>query len=187
MSLIPAFEIGIWNAWIFILPFLLINYGLSFLIVNRESGLFIWPEYDKKEKTLLAILMVTHFGSWIYSIFLPLNLGTAWFYAGLLIYLLGMIFVTTATLNFATTRVDKPVTKGVFRISRNPLYFGWFLILIGIGIACASWIFLLLAMLYIILMNILVTPEEYMCLEKFGDVYREYMNKAPKWIGIPKS
>jgi protein-S-isoprenylcysteine O-methyltransferase Ste14 len=187
MSLAPAFKIGVWNAWIFVLGVVLIGYGLRNLIVNKKAMLFIWPLYNKKEKKLSSILMVTYFASWIYTIFLPLKLGTIWFYAGLSIYLLGMVFVTMATLNFATTPLDKLVTKGIYRISRNPMDFGGFLIFIGIGIACASWIFLLMAMLYIILQHILVIPEERMCLEKFGNVYREYMNKTPKWIGMPKS
>ena len=186
MSLIPAFQIGLWNTWIFILPFLLINYGLTSLIA-KDSALFIWPQYNKKEKNFLTILMVTIFASFIYTIFLPLKLSTAWFYAGLFIYLVGMIFLTVAVVNFATTPADKPVTKGVFCISRNPMYVGWFLIYIGIGIACASWIFLLIAMVFIILQHILVITEERMCLEKFGNEYREYMTKTPKWIGIPES
>lgn len=186
MSFTPVFEIGLWNAWIFILGMVLISYGLRYLIVNKKATLFIWPQYNEKEKKLNYIYMVIYYASGIYSIFLPLKLGTAWFYAGFFIYLLGMIFVTMTMLSFATTSVDKAVTKGVFRISRNPMYFGFFLIPIGIGIACASWVFLLCAMLSIILLNILAIPEERMCLERYGNAYREYMNKTPKWIGIPK-
>jgi len=186
MSLIPAFEIGVWNAWIFILPFLLINYGLAYLIA-RGSAMFIWPSYNTKEKRLLSILMVSYLASWIYSVFLPLKLGTAWFYAGLPIYLLGMIFITMAVLSFATTPVDKPNTIGVYRISRHPMTFGWFLIYIGIGIAGASWIYLLVALVFLILYNMIAIPEERMCCEKYGDAYREYMNRTPRWIGIPRS
>jgi protein-S-isoprenylcysteine O-methyltransferase Ste14 len=29
--------------------------------------------------------------------------------------------------------------------------------------------------------------EEQSCLEKYGDAYREYMDRTPKYIGIPKS
>lgn len=105
-----------------------------------------------------------------------------------IVYLFGGYdFLTIAVVNFATTPADKPVTKGAFCISRNPMYVGWFLIYIGIGIACASWIFLLIAMVFIILQHILVITEERMCLEKFGNEYREYMTKTPKWIGIPES
>jgi protein-S-isoprenylcysteine O-methyltransferase Ste14 len=187
MSFISAFEIGLWNAWLFILGLILINYNLASLIA-KETTLFIWPQYNKKEKKILSIMMVVHFSSWIYSIFLPLKIDTAWFYTGLVIYLVGMAFLTMAVINFATTPVDKPVTKGVFYISRHPMYFGWFLIYISIGVACGSWIFLVIAMTFLILqMLILGIPEELMCLEKFGDAYREYMNKTPRWIGIPKS
>jgi len=88
---------------------------------------------------------------------------------------------------WATNPLDKTITRGVYSISRNPMDFGNFLAIIGIGIACASWIFLLLAIVIITLMNMLVVNEERFCLEKFGNAYREYMNRTPRWIGIPKS
>jgi len=187
MSLIPEFELGLWNAWIFILLVFIIPH----LFLNKYWKVRGWDEeakrYSKKEKKLGNIPTVIFFASVIYGVFLPLKLWTAWFYVGLSIYLLSMIFLTMATLNFATTPLDKPVTKGAYHISRHPLSFGGFLASIGMSIACASWIFLLLVIVEIILMNTLVIPEERWCLEKYGDAYREYMNRPPKWIGIPKS
>lgn len=187
MSLIPEFELGLWNAWIFILlvfiiPHLFLNKYWKARGVDEEMR-----SYNKKEKKLGNIVTVIFFASVIYGVFLPLKLWTAWFYVGLSIYLLGMIFLTMATLNFATTPLDKPVTKGTYHISRHPLTFGGFLTFIGMGIACISWIFLLLAIVFVILMNTLVIPEERWCLEKYGNAYREYMDRTPKWIGIPKS
>jgi len=32
-----------------------------------------------------------------------------------------------------------------------------------------------------------VVAEERGCLETYGDEYKEYMNRTPRWIGIPKS
>ena len=187
MSLIPAFQIGVWNAWILVVPFILVIYGLCSLIVNKESPLFVSPVYDKKERTLSGIVMLTMVLLWAYSIFLPLSLGTAWLYAGLPLYVLGMAFVTIATLHFAGTAVDRPVTKGVFRISRHPMYFGIFLIYSGIGVACASWVFLGCSLLLVVLGERLAAPEERLCLERFGETYRDYMHRTPKWIGFPKS
>ena len=188
MSAIPAFEIGVWNAWIFILPFLLVTWGVSYLIVNRKSALFIWPEYSKQEKRLLRINMMCWIASWIYSIFVPLKLGTPWFYVGLPIYLVGLIFVTLATLIFAKTSSDKPNTEGVYRISRHPMYLGLILIYLGVGIASASWIYLLVLIIVLgMYIPVLAIPEERLCLEKFGNACREYMNRTPRWIGIPKS
>ena len=119
--------------------------------------------------------------------FLAVETGTVWFYAGLLVYLLGIIFTVIAGTSLDNTPMDRPATEGLYRISRNPIYLGTFLIFIGIVIACASWLFLLLIAVFIVLYDILIAPEERWCLEKYGDAYREYMNRTPRWIGIPKS
>ena len=187
MSAVPAFELGLWNAWIFILlvfiiPHLFLNKYWKARGADEE-----YRRYSKKEKKIGNVLTVIFLASVIYGVFLPLKLWTAWFYVGFSIYLLGTIFLIMATLNFATTPLDKPVTKGVYHISRHAQGFAGFLTSIGIGIACASWIFLLLAIIEIILYDTLVILEERWCLEKYGDAYREYMNRTPKWIGIPKS
>ena len=92
-----------------------------------------------------------------------------------------------ATLNFATTSVDKPVTKGVYAFSRNPMYVGESLINIGISIVCLSWIFFLVAVVVVILEHNVVVSEERFCLKKYGATYREYMDRTPRWIGTPKS
>jgi protein-S-isoprenylcysteine O-methyltransferase Ste14 len=186
MSAIPAFEIGVWNAWIFILGLFLINYGLGFLIA-KESMLSTWPKYNETEKKLMGIFMVDWMASWLYSIFLPLKVGTAWFYAGLVIYLLGIVVLTISIVNHATTPADKPVTKGVYRISRHPINLSWFLVYIGTGIACASWIFLLCGIVFIIVGQILAVAEERGCLEQFGSAYQDYMNSTPRWIRLPKA
>ena len=187
MSLIPEFEIGLWNAWVFMLLYFLITYVPGYFI-NREKAkkAFSSPPYNKKEKNIYIVLEAIYFVSLVYTIFLPLKLGTAWFHTGLFIYLLGMIINALAVMSFATTPLNKPVTKGIYHISRNPFYFGYFLICIGIGIACTSWIFLVYTIIYMILQHILVIPEERICLEKYGNAYREYMNKVSRYIGVPK-
>jgi len=97
-----------------------------------------------------------------------------------------MLITIVAMLNFATTSVDRPVTKGVYTFSRNPMYVGESLINISIGIACLSWIFFLVAVVVAILEQNIAIAEERFCLKKYGKAYREYMNNTPRWIGIPK-
>jgi len=67
------------------------------------------------------------------------------------------------------------------------MYLTGFLADIGVGIACAWWLFLLLTIVSIILTLFFVNIEERFLLEKYGDTYREYMNRTPRWIGIAKS
>ena len=57
---------------------------------------------------------------------------------------------------------------------------------LSIGITCASWIYLICAVVFVILLHIGVAPEERFLLEKYGDVYKKYIARTPRWIGIPK-
>ena len=189
MSLIPAFEIGLWNAWILMLYMLVHAFLLSLVFKDAlkktgSSGDIPNTNIEKRINTFRTAILVLAF---IYSVFLPLKLGTTWFYIGLPICLLGLILYTIIMVNWVTTPPDEPITKGIYRYSRHPMYLTPFLVFIGVGIASASWIFLLCSIAFIILPPFFVKPEERFLFEKYGDSYREYMNKTPRWVGIPKS
>jgi len=145
------------------------------------------PELSEWEKKINYASSVTFFGIVAYSLFLPIKYGTVWFYTGLIVYLVGMIFGFLALIYFGNALLDKPVTNGVYSISRNPMYFSMLLIFIGISITSASWLFLLFTIMWFILSDRIVLIEERWCLETYGEDFREYMNTTPKWIGIPKS
>jgi protein-S-isoprenylcysteine O-methyltransferase Ste14 len=145
------------------------------------------PAYNRTERIVNIFgSYVLFFGLFIYSIFLPLQLGTAWFYVGIALCVLGDVSWIIAIVNIADIPLGEPWDKGLYRYSRHPMYFASFLILIGAGIASASWVFLLFSIIYIILSVILVTTEERFCLEKLGSAYREYMKRTPRWLGIHK-
>ena len=186
MSLIPAFELGLWNAWIFVLPMIVISILGSKILGKRGSEEA--SNLTKRVKTANSLYLLILVLLYAYSIFLPLKLNTVWFYAGLFIYLLGVLVVILSLLSFHTTSADKMVTKGVFRISRNPGYVGDFLVNTSIGIACLSWIFLLVGVAFFLLLRYyVIVVEEPFLTKKYGDTYKEYMNRTPRWIGIPKS
>jgi len=186
MQLIPAFEIGVWNAWIFaacyfLIPFLIMSFNKkAYSKLGNPSGM------NKKEKVIGNIDNIIIYAASLYTIFLPFKLGTAWFYIGLFIFILGLSILIIATINFLTTPLDLPVTKGIYHYSRNPAYFATFIIFLGIGIATASWVILLVAIVFLILTNFLINSEERYCKEKYRDTYKEYLNRTPRWIGIPK-
>ena len=186
MSLTPEFGIGLWNAWLGVVPILLPIWIL--MIVNREFARRIADTsgYTAKDKTMAGLSMLAYYAVILYSIVVPLKLGTMWFYIGLGVYLLVLIPVFVTYFPFTATPVNEPAVKGVYRISRNPMYFFTALALLGISIASASWLMLLLVILYCIPQHFVVLAEERVCLEKYGDPYREYMNRTPRYIGRSK-
>ena len=52
--------------------------------------------------------------------------------------------------------------------------------------AAVSWLFLLFTVVTIVLTRPEVKLEERYCLGKYGSAYREYMDRTPRWIGIPR-
>ena len=183
MSLIPAFEIGVWNTWILGIVFLLsaILPDLTLKDFTKKMG------HDDERGKISTFTTILFFILLICTIPLPLKLGTAWFYTGLFVYLLGLIIGIIAIVNVASTPLGKPYAKGVYRYSRNPMYLSMIIAFVGIGIASASWVYLLLSAIFIVMAHFMVFAEERLTLDKLGDTYREYMNRTPRWLGIPKS
>ena len=140
----------------------------------EESGLSrVAKMFASSSKLLL-------FPAMVYSIFLPLKLGTAWFYVGLPITLIGLIAYTIVLVNWATTPLDNQVSGGLYRYSRHPMYVTMFVFLLGLGIVSASWILLLLCIVFVVGCVVFVNVEEQSCLDKWGDAYREYMHRIPR-------
>ena len=124
----------------------------------------------------------------IYSIFLPLKLGTIWFYIGLPITIVGLLGSVVIMVDWAVTPTGKPVTRGIYKYSRHPIYVTGFIVLLGVSILSASWVFLLFTTIFGIgaTRPYFIKIEEAQCLGHYGALYREYMNKTPRWIGIPR-
>ena len=191
MSLLPAFEIGVWNAWILMLYYPL--HPVLMLLIDRLVGTggiyrkMADSPMRKTEKLAFIWANVLSFILLLYSIFLPLKLDSAWFYMGMVVYLFGLVMFLIAIGNIATTPPGEPFVKGLYRYSRHPMVFFSFFTFIGVGIAAASWLFLLLSSVVIGLFAVYVVAEERGCCDRYGDSYREYMDKTPRWLGIPKA
>jgi len=191
MSFLPAFELGLWNAWIFMVPALLVLL-LCFLVMTKKDAPGGPVRVTCKSKTTLLFAFLSkfiYFPATIYSVFLPLKFGTIWFYIGLPITLIGLVGTIIVLVNWVTTPAGEPVTRGIYRYSRHPMYVTMVLLLLGVSIISASWIFLLFTIISGVGFTrpFCIKIEEAQCLGHYGAAYREYMNRTPKWIGIPKS
>jgi protein-S-isoprenylcysteine O-methyltransferase Ste14 len=186
MSLIPAFELGLWNAWIFMVPSLLLML-LSLCLFKEKRAPATGMRLSKTKLSFCLLSKFIYFAAAIYSVFLPLKLGTIWFYAGLLITLIGLVGSMMTVVNWASTPAGKIVTRGLYRFSRHPIYVTEVLLLLGVSMASASWVFLLFPLIVGVGAVYFIKIEEAQCIGHYGNAYREYMNTTPRWIGIPRA
>lgn len=187
MSLTPAFEIGVWNAWIFMVYLLLSIVPFMYIAIKKDS-----PSVKETGLPRISMMFATSsklflLPAMIYSIFLPLKLDTAWFYVGLPVTLLGLLGYTLVLVHWATTPLNNQISRGLYRYSRHPMYITMFVFLLGLGIITASWVLLLFLIVFVVGCAVYTGVEEQSCLEKYGDAYRTYMKRTPRWLGIPKA
>jgi protein-S-isoprenylcysteine O-methyltransferase Ste14 len=148
MCFITDFKIDWLNAWLGCIPIILsmiITFVPNKKSLKRASDM---SSYTLKEKTRALVSSFIFFGAMLYTIILPLKFETIWFYIGSIIYIMGLVPYIISMINFASTPSNAPIIKGVYKVSRNPIYFFSTLTLLGIGIAGCSGTMIIFVILY---------------------------------------
>jgi len=75
------------------------------------------------------------------------------------------------------------VETGPYRFTRNPIYIGFVLAYFGLSIMLTSfWVLLLLIPVLMVLQRGVVDREEEYLERQFGDAYRKYKARVPRWL-----
>lgn len=74
------------------------------------------------------------------------------------------------------------VARGVFGISRNPIFLGMRITLLGLFLASPNVLTLMIAIVGDLLMQVQVRIEEQYLESVHGDAYVEYKRRVPRWL-----
>ena len=111
--------------------------------------------------------------------------------AGLALTFIGFMLGVGAFLEFRKARttldphgsVKTLVTGGIYRITRNPIYLGFFLMVVGFPLSFGSLWGIVAAPFYATTMSRLVIEKEEAYLgKKFKEQYTSYSSKVRRWI-----
>jgi protein-S-isoprenylcysteine O-methyltransferase Ste14 len=114
-----------------------------------------------------------------------------WNYAGIILLTIGILINIAADHTFRLSGTTiKPfeessrlVTNGLYRVSRNPMYLGFVLILTGIAFLIGSLAPFFITPLFItIIEKRFVVREEQMLAMKFGTTWRKYASRTRRWV-----
>ena len=79
--------------------------------------------------------------------------------------------------------VSRLVVSGIYRVTRNPMYLGFLVMLIGVAIWSANALAFLALPGFILVMNRLqIEPEERTLRARFGDQYALYEKRVRRWL-----
>jgi len=184
MNFLPQFAISIHNALWFSLLFWISN-----LIVLK-----IYPKHYKERVlkvpklngTYQRIVSTFNFflfqGMLIAVLFMQLKFNTPYFVFGLSLFVITFVAYVMSLINYAESNPDKPVTKGIYKLSRNPQQISTIFMWIGIGLMTNCFLIIALCILQFFTIYPTIKAQENFCIKKYGDDYRKYMKKTPRYF-----
>lgn len=113
--------------------------------------------------------------------------------SGALVFVLGLAFLVGAVrvLKELGTNIKPslPATAladtGMFRWTRNPMYVGGSLIMLAIALVFAiDWLLVLFVPSQLVLFYGVIRPEERYLASAFGDRYRSYAARVPRYLAF---
>jgi protein-S-isoprenylcysteine O-methyltransferase Ste14 len=182
---LPNFRIGLLNGW---LPLILYFVGFLLALVSfsgqARARLFEDPKVRMPPgvrfvRLLGQVAMVACIGMMVFT---PLTPGALVFPFGILIYAAGYGIMMVALHHFKHTPADQVVAAGPYRFSRNPQWVGLVLVLAGVAIMSGVWLYLGIILVVAIIYHLQILAEEKACLEQYGDSFRAYMAKIPRYF-----
>ena len=143
----------------------------------------------------LGLVIVAGFFIWLGAAYFP-TLNYRFPFQSLVAWVIGLSGALACALgiiqfNRAKTTVNptKPesasslVRTGIYRRTRNPMYLGFLLILVGWAIAMANVVALVVPPAFVIYMNrFQIKPEERALTLIFGEDFKAYCVEARRWI-----
>src|SRR6516225_7527587 len=121
--------------------------------------------------------------------FLPVGSPAGWLGGMVFVLALGLFACAIVTITRAGSNVptNLPTTtiveSGPYHFTRNPIYLGMFLSVIGVAIAFDNlWLLMMLVPFALVVRYGVVAREEAYLERKFGDVYRGYRSRVRRWL-----
>jgi Putative protein-S-isoprenylcysteine methyltransferase len=94
-----------------------------------------------------------------------------------------MLFHREGTNVIPTQPALKVVTDGPYRYTRNPMYLGMVMLLLGLSLVFSlEWGVILTPVLWLVFDQVIVAREERYLTAKFGDEYRALLTRTRRWL-----
>lgn len=110
-------------------------------------------------------------------------LGVAFCLVGVLILVLSLVsFGNSFRVGIDTDQPGRLVTTGIFAVSRNPIYVGFFVFLVGQLLAFPNWVPLIYLLAGTALFHRQVLREEGFMRQRYGDEYADYCRHVRRYV-----
>jgi protein-S-isoprenylcysteine O-methyltransferase Ste14 len=183
MEAVPTLSIGWLNGWV-PLCLLCLTEGLLLIVFPKDvvARLFDRSGWGSKQRIFTVAGKVSSLACLVLVVLTPLRIGSRVFIIGTILYIVGLVGLIIAVFDFKNTPLGQPATRGLYRVSRHPQILALFVLFLGMCIAIRSWLALLVLLMSRLLQHFGILAEEEACLRQYGDSYRGYMKRVPRYF-----
>lgn len=167
-----------------LIPFFLIRFGLL-AVLNKDAvrRAARFAPMERRERPAYWAYQLSNAAILLSLFFLtPQTAPPALFWAGAAVYGLGTILLAIAMVNFAAPAADGMNKRGLYRVSRNPMYLAYFLFFLGCALLTQSPVLLGFVLVFQISAHWIILAEERWCIQTFGQAYLDYMHNVRRYL-----
>lgn len=177
---------------------LLIALIVSRVLLLRRRGVraLVFGATDRSDFLLPPFALLLFYLIFAHAFDWPRFGGAYWFaspaagWCGVALQALALLLVACALINFKTSfRIgidtqapDALITGGAFAVSRNPLYTGFLLWLLGNWLVFPNWLFALYFLLVLAAIHRQILREERFCRQQYGEAYAAYCRRVRRYL-----
>ncbi len=183
MSCFPPLHLGWLNGWIPIFLF----YGVFFVLLkifpkDTVERLYDRSHWTSQQANLARIGLPFALVGLILIMFTALKIGQPIFWFGLVMYLVGFAGFLSSLYSFNNASLGKPVTDGLYKVSRNPQWVTFAFGIIGTSLMVGSWTAFLLLMVRVVMNHFRILGEERALEIQYGEPYLAYQKTVPRYL-----
>ncbi len=184
LSFFTTFEIGWLNGWIPSFAMLLVQILFMLLFPQGGKRAVDTSWYTPQDRRYALLSSVAQAAVLIVSVFAPFKFGTPWFAVGTAVYLIAFALFVWSFFSYKAGKAGETIQGGIYRYSRNPMYFFFMLGMLGVCIATASlWMFIAIIPFFFFTHRLIIGEERY-CEATYGESYRKYKADTPRYFLI---
>ncbi len=182
VEFIPELRIGLFNGWIFFVAYLVV-FAVVMSMCSKEvrKRLYDRKGWTRTQKTFTVIGKMFSFVNIIMILLAPLKMGIP-FIIGVTLYAVGLTGLVVSIIHYRDSPIGEPITKGVYRISRNPQMISLYILFAGMILVIGSWINLIFLGITVSCSHFSILGEEKRLTEQYKESYVKYRRKIPRYV-----
>ena len=104
------------------------------------------------------------------------------FWSGAALYAFGLLLLLLSVIGFAAPSESGVRHKGVYRISRNPMYVSYFFVFLGCVLLTQSLPLLAALLVFQLTAHTVIRADERWCRQTFGAAYERYCGSVRRYL-----